>query len=411
MYCYNCGAKIYNGMGSCPACHSNMSPIADVMFREAIDTIEPYCPAISADMKKQFNINGEIVAISGKNYISALCSRFISQVYLNSCLEFQKWIKQYSFDGILMHGDDEINQLALAVSYDAIAFMKKIGCDVDAKLLETKFANFFDMRHFWENLYSVAMQFEDLKEELDEARKRTKIARTSHWVGGGFGVAGAIKGMVTAELMNVGGNIANGIGNGIRSQMVKMHNNRQIDEAKEVVKNSPDFFEQMKKEWRKHIDRLYNYLQSEIRKTGKELTGEFLFMDLDLNYSYMECTCSHASTLLHKNMYDINGYINLYREKPELGNSLYEIADFLGFGVALCEKWVKHVDYKTIQSLKINDLGFGMPEEELRDRLLQVKRLENNNPIYQTQSELKLVQREQEYRNKLYQLCRDFDIR
>lgn len=77
MYCYNCGAKMYNGMGSCPACHSNMSPIADVMFREAIDTIEPYCPTISADMKKQFNINGEIVAISGKNYISALCSRFI----------------------------------------------------------------------------------------------------------------------------------------------------------------------------------------------------------------------------------------------------------------------------------------------------------------------------------------------
>lgn len=381
------------------------------MFMETIDTIEPYCPKLATDTKMQFSINGTTVEISGKAYLSAVCSYFVSLAYRNSWTELENWVNLHSFDDIIRFGDEKVNEVALAVSYDTIAFMKKIGYEVDAELLETKFSEIFDMRYFWNAIYTAAMQFNDLKDELAVARKKMKTPRTSQWVGGGFGIGGAVKGMLTAELLNAGGNVVHGVGNEIRSQMRKVYDNHQIKKAKEEVKRSPEFIAGIQKDWTKHMQNLYSYLKSIIKEIGKDLDGKYYFIDLDSSYSYSKCTYQEAICLLKKNIYDMNGYMNLYRENRKLGKSLYEIASFLGFGNELSENWVTYVDCNIIRKLEIKDLGFGMPEDELRARVQEIKDLEDNNPIYESESELKLVQKEQEYSKKLSQICQDFDIK
>jgi hypothetical protein len=413
MYCYNCGAKIYNGLSSCPKCDVGMKPIEYILFMETVDMVEPYCPDVDIDMKKEFNVEGKIVDISGKEYISGLCSQFISIVYRNSLNTLIRWAEANSFDDIIKYGDKIINNIALAVSYDAIGFMKKIGYDVNPDLIEHKFSKIFDLRYFWSYLDSMASLVDCLSQEMDEARKNMNTPRTSRWVGGGFGVAGAVKGAINAKMLNVAGDVVHGMGNVARSQMRKAYDKHQIKVAKDEIKQSAEFINNVRDSWTRQISNLYEYLKTVVKDKSVNLGGEYQFLNLnDLNggFNYLKCTYQQAKDLLNKNMYDFNGYINLYRGNRNLGKPLYEIATFLGVGDELLEKYVIYVDCDLIRQLKIEDLGFGIPEDELRTRMSQIIELEKNNPIYSLDSKLDLVKREQNYKIKLTQLCQDYNV-
>ena len=411
MFCYNCGAKIYNGMATCPKCKVSMEPIVDIVFMETIDTLEPYCIQIDSSMKKEFQVGKKIITFSGKNYLSGILNHFMTIIYDNSWKELLNWIECRSFDDIIRFGDEVVNQLSMIVSYAALVFMKQLGSEISVELLEKDFARIFDMRSFWSTAYLQAEMFQDLKAELDSERKNMHTPMRGRWVGGGFGIGGAVKGMINAELLNAGGKVAHSVGDTARSQMRKLADNYQIKATKNELKQSPEFIADIEEKWIKRMSELYHYLKKVVQEKGNRLDGEYCFeWNAKKEFHYIKLNQQETYKLFGQNLYDMNMYVNLYAYNRRLGKPLYEMASFLGFGDVLLKNFAIYADKKIIQNMDINELGFGMPEEELRERKSKVKELEDNNFIYHSKTQLSIVLKEQEYSRKLYKLCEEAGV-
>lgn len=133
------------------------------------------------------------------------------------------------FDEHLSHYQDILIAEACKVLFNKGVY------DITEQIFAAKYASrYLDIS---EQITSVTNGIEEIfayAEQLDNQLHQKQLSR-GHWSGGGFGVAGAIKGAVTASAMNAVGGIFHGIGDMISSSW----NNAKVSSMKEKLFKDP----------------------------------------------------------------------------------------------------------------------------------------------------------------------------
>lgn len=402
MYCYNCGSQLYNGMSKCMFCHTDMQLISEVIFDYTVGKIIPSCPKFDIDNEISFQIGSHPISVCKENRLAIALNSFINQLFENSWNELVEWIHQKSFNTIVKSGAEELRSLSESILLDTAAFLRGAGCDIDSNYMDNNFAFMLNVSYLMEPIYEIAAEFGEAKEMMDIARKNAATPRTSHWVGGGFGLGGALKGTAVAGALNLGGEAVNGMKNFLKSQITDWYTRSLIEKGKDEVKRSQEFLLGIKEIWKEHLMSLHKALITLMPSELKINDFRPLYnWGEELQFKFSSCSERDAIHMLITNLYDVNAYINLYLLNREYGNTLSEIADYCGILDIVGNAFAQYGDKEIITTMDESALGYDTPYKELEELMQRVDRLETHNPIYQHISSEPLVVREQRYAKKI----------
>lgn len=405
MFCYHCGSQLYNGMSKCPFCQADMQIINETIFDSTLNKIMPFCPKFDVNEGKTFQIGGYTISVPESHRFVIALNNFMNLVFENSWKELAEWMHYLSFDTMVEVGEKKLQSLAEDIALSAVAFMRSSGCEVDSHYAEKSLAFLWDVSYMWEPVYEIAKGFGDAKKIMDIARKNAATPRTNRWVGGGFGLGGAVKGTVIAGALNLGGEALHGAKNLAKSQVANLYNRRIIRQSKNEIKESQEFQMGIKDMWRNHLMTLHMILKTFM--ATKLDVGDFKSpydWGEDLQYTFSQCSEENAANLLAKNLYDVNAYINFYLANREYGKALCEMADYCGILDVVGKAFVQYGDKSIIAKMDEKSIGYDTPYRDLETLKQEIDTLENCNLIYQRICLDPLIIREQRYAKKV-RLC------
>ena len=193
---------------------------------------------------KQFELYGKTIQISKSREEYNRYRRRFLQMAMQSRLAFQNaYQKNQSLDDVVKNGPEQMQACVQpAIDYCLQQLVDKGVLTYDAERLEEE----FQISDVWGSAYlKVYDQFAEIamnEEELNQYRTARRQNR-GRWVGGGFGVEGAIRGATTAGAMNIvtgaGHMIFNGIGS-IMTSVSSDHKRKKIfqnPETYQVLEN------------------------------------------------------------------------------------------------------------------------------------------------------------------------------
>lgn len=252
MFCINCGVKLPEGAKFCMACGTKVVGMdtgssATATQDRATDI------TIKQSRKKEpieFTVSEEAISFDGafRKYTadrSTFVSKFNTKIENATAevrKEFQKCIeteKDKCLELLASYGEKLINWTCDW----GVDFLIKNGVyDVSRVALMPKcavgFQVFYDRYSKFEEGY---LSIVATAEQMEEYRKLRHASR-GRWQGGGFGVAGAIKGAATAGALNLGGSIISGIGSAISGAIDR----NVINKKKATYLNSHKWVDEMR---------------------------------------------------------------------------------------------------------------------------------------------------------------------
>lgn len=212
--------------------------------------------------EKTFQIGRYTISVPENHRFVIALNNFMNLIYENSWNELVEWMHYISFDTMVEVGEKKLVSLVDSIALAAVAFMRSSGCEIDSGYAEKSLAFLWDISYIWEPVYDIAKNFGDAKKVMDIARKNAATPRTSRWVGGGFGLGGAIKGTVVAGTLNLGGDVLHGAKNLAKSQISNLYSKAVIRKSKEAIKESAEFQLCIKAMWRDHLATLHMILKT-----------------------------------------------------------------------------------------------------------------------------------------------------
>ena len=224
MFCINCGTKLPDGAKFCMACGTkvvcvDVNSVEVIVQDQATDVIKKG----TKEKLIEFEIAEEEVRFDGafRKYTAdrnAFLNKFsveISRATAETKREFQNCIeteKDKCLEILASYGEKLIKWTC---EWGVDFLTKNDVYGVSHSTLMQKcaigFQNFYDQYSRFEEGYLSIIA---TAEQMDEYRKLRHASR-GRWQGGGFGIAGAIKGAATAGVLNLGGSIISGIGSAI----------------------------------------------------------------------------------------------------------------------------------------------------------------------------------------------------
>ena len=229
-------------MYKCPYCETKIdsSLINKIVLENTWAEIAKTCPLFSDSHCKTFIVDGKEITISNDNYIFAHIHTFINHLYNQTSQEIEYVYDHWSFNELVKDGEEFVHNKLSAVGNAILGFKYKNSGEITD---DDKTAFIMLMKHVefaWEPIYAIAEEFDDLQGVLAERRKAMNIERTTQWVGGGFGIYGAIKGKIKADLLNAGASAVN-TGRNIMQKAIQSGIDRSnINKLKKEIKNSSE---------------------------------------------------------------------------------------------------------------------------------------------------------------------------
>lgn len=375
-------------MSKCLFCGSDMQIVKELVYESKIVKIAENIPRLDK-IKKEFYIGDHIVKISEDNITAVTLNKFSNCVFEISCKDWLEWVSNKTLSHILDHGKEKLGSLMDAVELAAVALIKKMGCNINSNTAKQTFASdreftlvvhdaFYDLRE-------IKCQLEDMRNSsYEEIKKKYTTQKSSHWSGGGFGIAGAIKGQISAGLMNLGETAFKGIANTVGSIIEKGRINNYVDEIERELIISPMYPLYFKTIWQDYFRSFHRTLRRMIEtESNVENTSICYNWGDNLKFDFSVCDEQSAVNRLNSDIYDINAYVNLYLINREYGKILCKMADCCGILDIVESAFLQYVDEKIIADLDLNSLGYDLPYEKLMTLKEDVDEMEENNSIFQ----------------------------
>ena len=384
MYCYNCGNKIKNQMYKCPFCETKIDSalINEVVLENTWAEIAKSCPSFSKSKHKVFTVDEKGITISGENYVFANIHSFINKLYHQTLTDIEYIYDHWTFDELVKRGEEFVYNKLSDVGNAILGFKYKNSGEITD---DDKFGFMMLMQHVefaWAPIYATAEEFDDLQDVLAERRNSMNIERTGQWVGGGFGLSGAIKGKIKADILNAGASAINSGRNLVRKTIQSGIDRSNINILKKEVKNSPELknavFSEINQyfiDWTKTLSAIFIGDSNKFEKVGMD-TADMVKKQIMPSYS-------EAFDILNTNPYNILAYVSIYHEKPQTGVALAEIVRFCGIETNVLPR------FQTVDKIRFNDgkiklhsVGIDTDETDLRKIKEILVELEKNNPAY-----------------------------
>lgn len=394
MYCYHCGNKVNNSMKKCPYCGGIFEDIESLIFENTLDEL---AKSLGQNDKSRFSakIGNSYITINGDKYIVCRIYAFMKNITDKTEKELKDYIHYTSYKNLAEVGYKKINKMIEKVIYAAIVFLKNMNTDVKYDSINNSDFNFYiDTEYIWEPIYISADDFSDLHEALLEARKKLNRGRKT-WIGGGFGVKGAIKGSVTAGIMNTAENT---VRRSMMAGVAKIYENS----AKNTLKEDPRFVKEIVDRWKEFIFEVAQILVKKLCDDYDYSINELSEFDKYLNnVTNNKMSEKESVEAINQCPFNIDGYINLYAINKKYCSELVRLARFCGIEQEVLQKFVISVDSKKIS---FKPIGIDIDAEQLMNIKSELVSLEKNNPAYSRKYDIKFIKEEQEYHKKVNEL-------
>lgn len=251
MFCWNCGKKIPDNSNFCMNCGAEISPVSNSLPNRT--NIETKSGDVASKPKITFRVKSHTLSFdSSFSDFTTKRREFLSVVQpsiqeggeklklkVKNLIDYSSDHKEKraELDKIFLeyydYGIDSIEMLVKTV-HDNLLTKKIYSYSLDELRSQCQHAsaNFF---HTLNEFSDQLVETMDLRNELEQVRSEQRENR-GHWQGGGFGVVNAIKGAITAELMNIGEGAIRGAGDII----VDSRDNSRIFKIKlDLIKSKP----------------------------------------------------------------------------------------------------------------------------------------------------------------------------
>ncbi len=232
--CIECGKEFSDRALSCPNCGCPTSEILNAVKeleqkREIVATYKIGSEKILALTEKQKKY---LLAIKKINEAKDTIKK-VAQNYYNEYGNIDKVIDE--FPEVI----SEVVDNAIKMAINTLNSYKIYDYD-EEKFYETYYS-VIDTTEIMEPLIDKYLQVMNLSDEVEKYHEYVKYVRRNSWSGGGFGVEGAIKGHIQAEMLNVG----NVFLHSIRDKSNREEDRNQIEEIKKALYMNPDTLECM----------------------------------------------------------------------------------------------------------------------------------------------------------------------
>ena len=408
MFCYNCGQKINNSILKCPYCNCtfDQNKLDKVIFDMTIDTIAKECVAIPKPYNKTFCIADTDVVITDELYLFGYVNCLINKLQEQFKTDLKEYIHNNFLSKLVDEGENYLSNHFEKAIYVVLGYMKANGLSVTVK-------KFTDMKSYlgripfiWQPVYTIASEFDELSSLLEARRNAMDTPRKTTWVGGGFGIRGAIKGQIKAGIMNAGGSLLNSAGNAARRAIQSHRDFETVRQAKNEIMESSEFINAILSESDEFFDDLRKRLLQELSKDSeksKDISRKIIGKESDDNYSMSKTKAIEA---LMKNPFDSAPYVSLYKHNRNNGAILSELAVFCGIENDVYYEFLWNVDNDIFEEkqLDLHSVGYDTPLDELLRINDVLVRLETNNPGFITNKDFLYAKNEQEYHQKVREL-------
>ena len=408
MYCYNCGNKLNNSILKCPYCDCtfDQNKLDKVIFDMTIETIARECVVIPNPYNKTFHIADADVVIADELYLYGYVNCLINKFQEQFKIDLKEYIHNSLLSKLVDEGENYLSDHFEKVIYAVLGYMKANGLSVTIQKLADMKSYLGRIPFIWQPVYTLASEFNELSALLEARRNAMNTPRRTTWVGGGFGIRGAIKGQIKAGIMNAGGSLINSAGNAARRAIQSHKDFENVRQAKNNIMESAEFLNAILSESDEFFNDLRKHLLWELSKgskKSKEMGREIIGKDSNGNYSMSKVKALEALT---KNPFDSSPYVSLYKQDRKNGFGLNELAVFCGIEKTIYYDFLLNVDNDIFEekALGLHSVGYDTGFDELLRIHNVLTELETNNPGFTANKDFLYAQNEQEYHLKVRKL-------
>lgn len=245
MFCIKCGSKLPDGAKFCMNCgvaidYKNMSNQENREEKREEENKESVVEVKDKEEKIYFTLvnSWTIRYVKDTEKVASLFGIFLKRAYDETNNLFKKYDDFGSIDGVLQNIPD-MAQIAIDNALqDCLKILYNNNINMSAQQFIDKY--YYEYTINYEPYYRDAVnryaEIKKNKEALSAFRAAQKTSR-SRWQGGGFGMSGAIKGAITASVMNIGTDFVRSFGDAatnrndsrqIREQLKELYNDKKI---------------------------------------------------------------------------------------------------------------------------------------------------------------------------------------
>ncbi len=257
---------------------------------------------------------------------------------LNCQKEFEKFYRE-----TIHTSDDLLNKApvlaATVIDYMvnyAIGLLVKVGIMTCSKsvFIEKYFREYFDYGEYFQPVVERFMEIAYNEQELNEYRNMKANGR-GYWMGGGFGLKGAVAGAVMAGTLNFGSDLIRSIGSGF----ARVGDQRKINKMKDMILYDPDTFYDLSLGVMICCFNVFYGFVTEIENTSGGATISFDYDQSDAIFENVQSYINDPNQIagymvdcINMYPYNINYYYYLVDALGDENGEILRVADYFGFG-------------------------------------------------------------------------------
>lgn len=264
MFCSYCGEQIPNTSKICPYCGGTLNSIGSYITQSSINIYRQFIPQMKEALP-EFRIGGTCVSFS-EDFVMKYNAKTLVEELEDYNNELRKTIikKETDFDNLVENVRIAILAMAHSVSQIAYNILYEVNDRKEFLSRADYEADFLTKINVEESLGFINRKVdivENLIEKLAAHRQEQKeMKKQSEWVGGGFGIKGALLGSIQASILNLGGDIIHGITNSASLALLGANDRKQIEKVKIELFNEGTIQEI----FRKYVSKINSEVEREV---------------------------------------------------------------------------------------------------------------------------------------------------
>lgn len=249
--------------------------------------------------------------------------------------------------------------------------------DISAEVLKASDARYFDLEQYIEPLL---YQFDLLDESIQKAEQKSAVrkSRGMYWNGGGFGLAGAIKGVAMAGMLNLGTGALRAIKNGTLDGLDRV----KINRMKEEIFQNQYYVNMLVEGVRQAVYNIINPLIIELKKRGSvsyglvgdEKQSEQILSHIKTQYENNTINIKKADEqmveLIEENPFNLEAYLTMmYVHDFCLDKDIENIVDYFNMEFV----YYRQAAFRCIQYLQ----NINLEKSDVAKNKQQIKNIKN----------------------------------
>lgn len=402
MYCPYCGTEVSRYLNNCPYCNADTSQFAEKNKADDNDELFACLPGIKKYKALDFHIADGSIKFDAEqmNYIQTY--KLFNYVRERNITLYIKYIDEITDQKKII---DELYNAAASLIENTIfianMYFRAFDKEIDIKELSDTYLPTIDkviIQPIIEVREHIQNTADEMRAQADMIHDYNYNLKKDPWMGGGFGVKGAVKGAVQAKMLNIGTNAFSRAATGIKKASSHAAINSFISkEMKEWVNSARSIavqkFRELSEDLFKTICRTFSSNQYDkfnaAEKKAEKLFCQELISTFSADYEEYDCDKQEKNIFADK-LKQACKLVNMYPMESDYLQLLYRCAGKeyrkkvmeLLFILTDTKTAIECAIFDDATYISANSPALDDEQEDIAEKYNRIMSLAESNPIY-----------------------------